>query len=1062
MRRWRRRIVGASLLLLMALAVLALGSLLSYRGLDWADKFGSAASVVIGVVALLYPVLSYVSGWFTESPPASVTPMAQAQDELAAVLARRWSEEDRWHRIHDPRPLPVRYRLGHSRITGDYNDIAEVFRGLAEHRLVILGTAGAGKSVLVVRLARELLATRQPTEPVPLILSAATWRPEINITDWIEYELERSYPSLASPVQSAEGTTTLARMLADSGVLPIVDALDELPEPLRVRAIADLSAYGSDRPLVLTSRPDEYQKATATFGRPLPLTETATVSPLQLEEAQRYLAESTPHNAKWDEVFAALRRDPGGPLAQALTNPLLLRLARAIYERRNTDPADLLRHSTSEEDIQSHLLGHFVPAVYGDQPGRRTTWQPSQAQRWLRNLAEEVRWHHYGEFSQRIVWWRLAPTAGPISQLIPAVVVTGLLWWLTDSYRKHPDGFIRTIRSIMERGPLGRVVSPWTEELFLGVERIFPGTGELLMRALPNSWLSCVVWFLALHVVLGRIGFGGDRSTPLWCCVLDIRLEIIPLLTRLCLAAAVTGLLLPAALASSDIPVSAGHVGLTAAGVVLWSLAHKARCLCSDISGVEVASPQASLRADRIAGIVVTAVQAVALSGLTTLLVGIDLGIAFLVAAAVVITLRHTLGSNRRGRFASEGYARARLVRWLRRQAPWRLMAFLADAQQRGVLRQDGAGYRFRHLRLLEHLAGPEEEDGFLVGMLIRYGVPLYQRASRIGTRIIEWTESRLQRDAGSDLEVVRDGLASTYRDPRIDRWPRTRRLSEADMPRARRSLTVVFDGTGHVLGQRPSGWRVAVAAAMLPLVGRQRARRHLARHAGPLLPSADVIRDMSNRDLRIVELIRSSRSLVVPTTIQPGETMVREVHQHPYGMSSVVARLSLAIVAGVVFTVWAGNGMNLFEFAGLLASVWGVAWAIWNLIHHHSARLLITSRRIVIVSGLVTHDSAEHPLTAVAELTCTRTLAGAIWDFGRIDLTTDPDAMLTSYQTSPLGRLLGYGTLLFGEGDPYAPLAVIDWIPQPLSTYRLLVGLADAVRENRADLSTAHAGPST
>ena len=47
---------------------------------------------------------------------------------------------------------------------------------------------------------------------------------------------------------------------------------------------------------------------------------------------------------------------------------------------------------------------------------------------------------------------------------------------------------------------------------------------------------------------------------------------------------------------------------------------------------------------------------------------------------------------------------------WLgmQRRLPWRVMAFLADAHQRGVLRQVGAVYQFRHVELQRHLAtGP-------------------------------------------------------------------------------------------------------------------------------------------------------------------------------------------------------------------------------------------------------------------------------------------------------------------------------------------------------------------
>jgi len=43
-----------------------------------------------------------------------------------------------------------------------------------------------------------------------------------------------------------------------------------------------------------------------------------------------------------------------------------------------------------------------------------------------------------------------------------------------------------------------------------------------------------------------------------------------------------------------------------------------------------------------------------------------------------------------------------------RRQMPLRCLTFLEDAHRRGVLRQVGAVYQFRHLRLQEHLAqGP-------------------------------------------------------------------------------------------------------------------------------------------------------------------------------------------------------------------------------------------------------------------------------------------------------------------------------------------------------------------
>lgn len=41
----------------------------------------------------------------------------------------------------------------------------------------------------------------------------------------------------------------------------------------------------------------------------------------------------------------------------------------------------------------------------------------------------------------------------------------------------------------------------------------------------------------------------------------------------------------------------------------------------------------------------------------------------------------------------------------LTRRLPWDTAAFLDDAYRRGVLRQAGAVYQFRHIRLQQHLA---------------------------------------------------------------------------------------------------------------------------------------------------------------------------------------------------------------------------------------------------------------------------------------------------------------------------------------------------------------------
>jgi len=86
-----------------------------------------------------------------------------------------------------------------------------------------------------------------------------------------------------------------------------------------------------------------------------------------------------------------------------------------------------------------------------------------------------------------------------------------------------------------------------------------------------------------------------------------------------------------------------------------------------------------------------------------TVFAGASLAVAPIVGVAGGITAGLVFGCLQ----AAWGkYTIARYWLALRRQIPWRLMKFLADAhEKRGVLRQVGAVYQFRHADLQRHLA---------------------------------------------------------------------------------------------------------------------------------------------------------------------------------------------------------------------------------------------------------------------------------------------------------------------------------------------------------------------
>jgi hypothetical protein len=89
--------------------------------------------------------------------------------------------------------------------------------------------------------------------------------------------------------------------------------------------------------------------------------------------------------------------------------------------------------------------------------------------------------------------------------------------------------------------------------------------------------------------------------------------------------------------------------------------------------------------------------------------VGATVGLAAGIVAGISGGLVERFVTNAGGtQLVASPWSWSLLSRWwlaLTGKLPWRLMTFLTDAHQRGVLRQAGAIYQFRHARLQDHLA---------------------------------------------------------------------------------------------------------------------------------------------------------------------------------------------------------------------------------------------------------------------------------------------------------------------------------------------------------------------
>ena len=729
-------IAGRRLLALITLGLLAAGvflasRLLQAKGLVWATNVTTIAAFVLAAAIPLVPFVGKLLGWVRGAPSVAKITLQQARTGFAEALSKQWAEEDQLRRVYDPWPLPVRWQVvstgpisPQSAATEQFTDIHAAFTQTPAGRMVILGAAGAGKSVLAIKLVQDLLADRAPEDPVPILLAAATWTRDCAMTEWITEQLVGSQPSLDVQIRTDTGEKAwLPRALVDSGMIAVIDGLDELPPDRRTEVITEINRYGSNNPLVLTSRPEEYYAAVAT--REVSKAVVIELDRLEVPDVKRYLVEGTAAPSdRWQRVFDRLGDEPGGALALTLATPLMVWLTRTVYEKGVSDPGELLDPAWQDDRqaIESHLIAAFVPAVYS---GRRRRSRPrsfrctpEQATRWLGFLANRLNRTQ----TQEIAWWRLSlaePGFLVLTAAVRAVLYTCVAWqvivwaltrrgyWRHGTYVGHGH-----YQDLLLAGPLGHAIRPLTNAWVRSVlqsdvsSNLAPWRSFIdgAARSLAHVGLFRLACIGACLGIIGGIIKSTSKNVPvpqtLRMTWRRLRWQVfgpLPWLLTLAFFWWYAARNHQAATATLRAPV--GQAVLLWLGIMLVN--GVARSLIAPIGVASKADPVSLLRADRHTYLV-RLVRSAAAFGTAWLWLGIVLAMAdgavIVAGLFIVLLLGSTTGAWTR-------YLDARLRLAVRGRLPWRTISFLNDAHRRGVLRQTGAVYQFRHIRLQEQLA---------------------------------------------------------------------------------------------------------------------------------------------------------------------------------------------------------------------------------------------------------------------------------------------------------------------------------------------------------------------
>lgn len=649
--------------------------------------------------------------------------LARIADDLADSVAQRWQLEEERRKIQDPLPLPVRWatadealmdhwanirqlRTGDDaqplELSGRLDEIADVYHRIPSGRLVVLGKAGSGKTVVGLRFVLDLLRSRTSGAAVPEIFSIGSWNPAVQpLTEWLENQLCRDHPGLTAI--GPGGERFAAALVKRGSILPVLDGFDEIADGLHSAALRQLSA--TPLRLVLTSRSDEYADAVkGTRG----LTRAAAIelNDLTLDGIEDYLLRSSPKAVvpDWDQLLAELHRNPDVPanlnVRTVLTTPLMVALARAVYSEGDTTrrddaayrPVTLLDTTrfSDAQHLEEHLLGIFLPSVY--YPTGPSTWDPERAQRWLGYLAA-----HLNRLGTRdLAWWELGMSVPRWVRTLVLAVLCGYLLGVATAVGNLPVDLVATahglafaIRRGLVVGTLHGVVAAVVFGLMYSIadrnDQIKPSPVRVRLptAARPRTDTS----------VGTRIVYGLLAGAALGFAVLLIDRLLVP---QLGLDDGVGGGLLSAIEFPAEVAFAAGLVF----GIIGW--------LETPMDVRAAVSPADLLRSDRanvISNVAIWAIVFGVVVGIVTSFSAgpvrsIETGAVFALEGAFSAGLGYGLCLTAWGHWL----ALARFWLPLTGRLPWRLLAFLDDACDRGALRRTGAVYQFRHARLQFHL----------------------------------------------------------------------------------------------------------------------------------------------------------------------------------------------------------------------------------------------------------------------------------------------------------------------------------------------------------------------
>ncbi|WP_433440902.1 NACHT domain-containing protein [Nonomuraea sp. CA-141351] len=675
-------------LLLLALATAILIAAPQVQGAPGVSiGIAQVVATALSVMALGNGLVQFLSWWRKRGAPASAPTSADigtAKDILSGLVTQQWRDETVLRSLCDPEPMPLPWRSTARRELSDHpeiiakgtvafpgldvhiQDMARNFRALRSRRLVILGAPGTGKTTLAVQLVLELLRTRSPEEPVPVLLSAGRWDDRVHprLQDWVATSLAMDYPALRAEALGPDIPETL---VARGEVLPVIDGLDELPDRVRADTLAALnrSMCETDQ-LILTCRTAQFAESIQEIGDVLTAAAVIEPQPMSPVAAADYLQACLPPvpHPVWPRVLEALRAGTAPALSQVTSTSLGLWLVRATYIAPRVDPTPLLELGRgSAAELHDHLYDRLIPALVtarppADGPAQpfrpQHAWTPEQVGNWLTYLSRQLT--RRAEDPRDMAWWHLARYAPSRPVRVWAAIAIGIVVALVFTLLTHEPLAGATIGLLAALAVVILIGSWFTES---------PGHADFQLR----GRLLDLFRVLRDGLIVGALGalIGFLMANPM-----GVGLE-----------------------GARNIALLSGIGFVMVLSLIRW--------VERPTPAATARSPRSTWQADRN----LTAIRIVSglVVGLMAGAIGLQARLPMSVAIVGGLLLGLLFGLMLGSHHAWLAYKLTVPRLATKGRLPLRAMDFLDDAHRLGLLRTEGPYYQFRHIELQQHLA---------------------------------------------------------------------------------------------------------------------------------------------------------------------------------------------------------------------------------------------------------------------------------------------------------------------------------------------------------------------